>query len=73
VPEDGPSRVFRARVQRLEIDPPPPDWKGEWTLHEKMIRARSDAVSPSAIPARRTTSSILSAEYRQTDTSKNLA
>jgi adenylate cyclase len=35
VPEDGPSRVFRARVQRLEIDPPPSDWKGEWTLHEK--------------------------------------
>jgi adenylate cyclase len=35
VPEDGPSRVFRARAQRLEIDPPPPDWKGEWTLHEK--------------------------------------
>jgi class 3 adenylate cyclase len=35
VPEDGPSRVFRGRAQRLEIDPPPPDWKGEWTLHEK--------------------------------------
>jgi adenylate cyclase len=35
VPEDGPSRVFRERVQRLEIDPPPPEWKGEWTLHEK--------------------------------------
>jgi adenylate cyclase len=35
VPEDGPSQVFRARVQHLEIDPPPPDWKGEWTLHEK--------------------------------------
>jgi adenylate cyclase len=35
VPEDGPSRVFRARVQRLEIDPPPPDWKGEWALHDK--------------------------------------
>ena len=35
VPEDGPSRVFRGRAQRLEIDPPPPDWKGEWTLHQK--------------------------------------
>ena len=37
VPEDGPSRVFRVRVRRLEVDPPPPDWKGEWTLHEKEL------------------------------------
>ena len=35
MPEDGPSRVFRARAQSLEIDPPPPEWKGEWTLREK--------------------------------------
>ena len=35
VPEDGPSRIFRERVRRLEVDPPPADWKGEWTLHEK--------------------------------------
>ena len=34
-PEDGPSRVFSERVRRLEIDPPPSDWKGEWTLNEK--------------------------------------
>jgi class 3 adenylate cyclase len=35
VPEDGPSRVFLHRVQRLEAEPPPPDWKGGWTLSEK--------------------------------------
>jgi class 3 adenylate cyclase len=35
VPEDGPSRVFLHRVQRLEAEPPPPDWKGVWTLSEK--------------------------------------
>ena len=35
VPEDGPSQVFSKRVRRLEIDPPPPDWKGEWALHDK--------------------------------------
>jgi class 3 adenylate cyclase len=35
VPEDGPSRVFLHRVARLEAEPPPPDWKGVWTLSEK--------------------------------------
>ena len=35
VPEDGPSRVFLHRLQRLEAEPPPPDWKGVWTLSEK--------------------------------------
>jgi adenylate cyclase len=35
VPEDGPSRVFLHRVVRLEAEPPPPDWKGVWTLSEK--------------------------------------
>jgi class 3 adenylate cyclase len=35
VPEDGPSRVFLHRVQRLEAEPPPADWKGVWTLTEK--------------------------------------
>jgi class 3 adenylate cyclase len=35
VPEDGPSRVFLHRVQRLEAEPPPPNWKGVWTLSEK--------------------------------------
>jgi adenylate cyclase len=35
VPEDGPSRVFLYRLQRLEAEPPPPDWTGVWTLHEK--------------------------------------
>ena len=35
VPEDGPSRVFLHRVQRLEAEPPPPDWRGVWTLSEK--------------------------------------
>jgi hypothetical protein len=35
VPEDGPSRVFLHRVQRLEVEAPPPDWKGVWTLSEK--------------------------------------
>ena len=35
VPEDGPSRVFLHRVQSLEAEPPPQDWKGVWTLSEK--------------------------------------
>jgi class 3 adenylate cyclase len=35
VPEDGPSRAFLHRVARLEAEPPPPDWKGVWTLSEK--------------------------------------
>jgi class 3 adenylate cyclase len=35
VPEDGPSRVFIDRVARLEATPPPADWSGVWTLHQK--------------------------------------
>ena len=35
VPEDGASLVFLHRVQHLEAKPPPPDWKGVWTLTEK--------------------------------------
>jgi adenylate cyclase len=35
VPDDGPSRVFLARVARLAEHAPGPDWNGVWTLSEK--------------------------------------
>jgi adenylate cyclase len=34
-PQDGPSAIFRQRVARLEAEPPPMNWQGTWTLHEK--------------------------------------
>jgi class 3 adenylate cyclase len=34
-PGDGPSKVFLARVQQLEANPPPADWNGVWVLGEK--------------------------------------
>jgi class 3 adenylate cyclase len=35
VPDDGPSRIFLRRVQRLSAEPPAADWNGVWTLTEK--------------------------------------
>ena len=35
VPEDGPSKVFLARLEHLKADPPPPEWNGVWVLGEK--------------------------------------
>ncbi|HVI88371.1 MAG TPA: adenylate/guanylate cyclase domain-containing protein [Dongiaceae bacterium] len=35
LPDDGPSRVLLQRTQRLQVEPPPVDWDGIWTLHEK--------------------------------------
>ena len=35
VPDDGPSRIFLRRVQRLSAQPPAADWNGVWTLTEK--------------------------------------
>ncbi|MBI1778220.1 MAG: HAMP domain-containing protein [Proteobacteria bacterium] len=35
VPGDGPSQVFRQRVERLRELPPPQDWDGVWRLSEK--------------------------------------
>jgi class 3 adenylate cyclase len=34
-PEDGPARTLLSRVAHLASDPPPPDWKGVWSLTEK--------------------------------------
>jgi len=34
-PDDGPSRVFRARVAQLRASPPPEDWDGVWRLTAK--------------------------------------
>ncbi len=34
-PNDGPSKVFFDRVNRLRADPPSPDWDGVWRLSEK--------------------------------------
>ena len=33
--EDGPSQVFRRRVEILRAAPPPPDWDGVWRHTEK--------------------------------------
>lgn len=35
LPDDGPSRVLLQRTQHLQAEPPPVDWDGTWTLHEK--------------------------------------
>jgi class 3 adenylate cyclase len=35
VPQDGPSKIFLERVQRLEASPPPADWSGVFVLSEK--------------------------------------
>lgn len=32
---DGPSRVFLSRLDRYRVQPPPPDWRGVFTLTEK--------------------------------------
>jgi adenylate cyclase len=33
--DDGPSRVYAARVKHFAQNPPPGDWEGVWTLAEK--------------------------------------
>ena len=35
IPTDGPSKIFLARVEQLQANPPPADWNGVWVLGEK--------------------------------------
>jgi adenylate cyclase len=34
-PEDGPTAVFRARIETLRAAPPPDDWDGVWRMQSK--------------------------------------